>query len=280
MTTLEEVLVALAVAIVLLAVALRLRKLRRDEMRKIAARVERHLLVPPPSPYTPSKGFRLLDGPVDGATHHDPPRPRLEPDHDYVFSESQLAPTYTEIISPLGRHDERWALAKSVRPSRLSSLGARVSIVVLVLLLVAIVTIYYVQHGPKATTTTTTTTTTTPPASTSGSNVNVVWPATLDVTSTSGQEASYQVPASTYRVTVTGTNGPVWTVYTMGPRDTLEWQGDVARGSSESLVLTGVARISLGAPRSATVRVGRSSVAFPSALPATLTLVFTPSSSG
>jgi Tfp pilus assembly protein FimT len=58
MTTLEEVLVVLAVvAIVLLAVALRLRKLRRDEMRKIAARVERHLVCRRPRPTRPPRAF-------------------------------------------------------------------------------------------------------------------------------------------------------------------------------------------------------------------------------
>jgi hypothetical protein len=275
MTTLETALVIAAALIVLVAMGLRLRKLRRDEMRKIAARVERHLMVPPPSPYTPSKGFRLLDGPEGDQPRHHPPRPRLEPDHDYVFSESQLPPTYTESISPLGRHDERWALSKSVRPSRFSSLGARLMIAVLVMALIAIVTLYYVQRGPNATTPTTTTTTTTTRSS-SSTNVNVVWPANLVATSTNGQDATYRVPTTTYRVTVRGSNGPAWTVYTMGPRDTLEWQGDVALGSSESLVMTGTSRISLGAPKNATVRVGQSSVVFPSPLPATLTLVLTP----
>jgi len=53
-----EVALIVVAALALVAVALRLRKLRRDEMRKIANRVERRLVEPPPSPYTPSKGFR------------------------------------------------------------------------------------------------------------------------------------------------------------------------------------------------------------------------------
>src|ERR1035441_10756091 len=94
---------AVFVTLVVVVVLLRVRKLRRDDMRKIAARVDRRLMVPPPSPYTPSKGFRLLDGPVNSAARPEPPRPRLEPDPDYVFSESQL-PSYQERASPLGRH--------------------------------------------------------------------------------------------------------------------------------------------------------------------------------
>src|ERR1017187_1940348 len=93
-----EIVIAVIVVLVALGVTLRLRKLRRDEMRKIAARVDRRLMVPPPSPYTPSKGFRLLDGPVNSDVRPEPPRPRLEPDRDYVFSESQLPPTYQESV--------------------------------------------------------------------------------------------------------------------------------------------------------------------------------------
>jgi hypothetical protein len=269
MTNVEKIVVIAAVVVVLGAVLLRLRKLRRDEMRKIAARVDRRLMVPPPSPYAPSKGFRLLDGPVNDQGHHEPPRPRLEPDREYVFSESQL-PSYAESVSPLGRHDERWALSKSVRPSKFSSLGARLLVLVLVLAVIAIVTLYYVQPGARVKPPPTTTTT----AKTS--NVNVVGPTTLSPSSTSGQDATYRVPASSYRVTVRGTNGPVWTVFTMGPQNTLEWQGEIALGASESLVMRGVSRISLGAPKSATVQVAQSAVDFPASLPPALTLVFTP----
>jgi hypothetical protein len=63
----------------------------------------------------------------------------------------------------------------------------------------------------------------------------------------------------------------------MGPRDTLEWQGKLLLGSDESLSLSGTSRITLGSPRSATVRVGASDVTFPSPLPPTLTLILEPS---
>jgi hypothetical protein len=272
-----EIVIAVIVVLVALGVTLRLRKLRRDEMRKIAARVDRRLMVPPPSPYTPSKGFRLLDGPTNSAARPEPPRPRLEPDRDYVFSESQL-PSYQEGASPLGRHDERWALSKSVRGTSFSTAGARVALLAIVVVVIAIVGFYYAEHGntPSAPSTTTTTTL----ASSTQSNSKVAWPSTLVASLVNGENASYRVPAAKYRVTVSGTNGAVWTVYRMGPQNTLEWQGKINQGSSESLVLSGVSQITLGSPRSATVRVGLSAVAFPSVLPPTLTLILRPPAIG
>ncbi|MGA2970027.1 MAG: hypothetical protein ABSE75_09500 [Acidimicrobiales bacterium] len=273
MSVVLAVVIGVVVALVIVIVTLRLRKLRRDEIRKIASRVDRRLMVPPPSPYTPSKGFRLLDGPInpEGA-RPEPPRPRLETDHDYVFSESQLS-SYQEGVSPLGRRDERWALSKSARPARLAGFGARFGLIVLVILIVAIVGLYYAKHGnpPKTTTTTTTTLT-----SSSAAHSNVVWPSTLVASAASGDNATYRVPVSRYRVTVSGANGAVWTVYRMGPLNTLEWQGSIVKGTSESLVLSGVSKITLGSPHSASVKVGRSNVVFPSTLPATLTLVLRP----
>jgi hypothetical protein len=273
MSVVVTVVIAVGVAFIIVIVALRLRKLRRDEMRKIAARVERRLMVPPPSPYTPSKGYRLLDGPVNPeGPRPEPPRPRLETDREYVFSESQL-PSYQESVSPLGRHDNRWALSKSARPAPLASFGARLGLIVIAILIVAIVGLYYVKHGnpPK-----TTTTTTTSLASSSSTHSKVKWPSTLVASVVSGDNATYRVPVSKYRVTVSGANGAVWTVYRMGPQNTLEWQGRIAQGSSESLVLSGVSKITLGSPHSASVKIGLSTVAFPSTPPATLTLVLRP----
>jgi hypothetical protein len=273
-----EVALIVVAALALVAVALRLRKLRRDEMRKIANRVERRLVEPPPSPYTPSKGFRLLDGPLNSPARPEPPRPRLEPDHEYVFSERQFA-TYQESVSPLGRRDERWALSKSTNRSRFSSIGARFAMILLVVLVVGIIALYYFQHGrhPGTTTTTTTTTSLAVSSSSKQTNTDAVWPATLVATSTVGEDASYAVPVTRYRVTVRATAGPEWTVFQMGPRDTLEWQGKLLPGVDESLVLSGSAHITLGSPRSATVRVGTSTVVLPSPLPPTLTLILQPS---
>jgi hypothetical protein len=268
-----KVVIGVAVVLVIVTVVLRLRKLRRDEMRKIASRVERRLMTPPPSPYTPSKGFRLLDGPINpDGTRPEPPRPRLETDRDYVFSESQL-PSYQESVLPLGRRDTKWALSKSGRPGRFATFGSRLGLIFLVILIVAVVGIYYAKHGnpPKITTTTTTTL-----GSSVSTHSKVVWPSTLVASVVSGDKATYPVPVSKYRVTVSGANGAVRTVYRMGPQNTLEWQGTIAPGSSESLVLSGVSKITLGSPRGVSVKVGLSNVAFPPTLPATLTLVLRP----
>jgi hypothetical protein len=272
-----EIVIGVLAILALTALGLRLRKLRRDEMRTIATRVERQLLEPPPSPYTPSKGFRLLDGPLNVPDRPLPPRPRLEPDREYVFSESQLPPTYQESVSPLGRHDERWALSKSVHRSRFSSLGFRVGLVLVVLAVIAIVSTYYLQRGRQpGSTTTTTSTTLASSTKTKQSTSTVVWPTTLVATLVHGEDASYTVPVTHYRVTVSGTNGPVWTVYQMGPTNTLEWQGKIAQHENESLVLSGASQITLGSPGNAQVRVGLSTVKFPSPLPPTLTLILTP----
>ena len=113
---------ALFVVLLLAAAALRARKLRRDEHREVDAPVERRLTAPPPSPYTPSKGFRLLDGPVNEPLRPVPPRPRLEPGREYVFSESQL-PDYVKSVSPLGRHDVPAALEILLRQSEAEPAG-------------------------------------------------------------------------------------------------------------------------------------------------------------
>ena len=272
MSVAVEVTLAVFVTLVVVVVLLRVRKLRRDDMRKIATRVDRRLMVPPPSPYTPSKGFRLLDGPVNSDIRPDPPRPRLEPDRDYVFSESQLPPTYQESVSPLGRHDERWALSKSVQRSQFSSAGPRVALIAIVVVAVAVVALYYAQRANKPSAPTTTTTL----AGSTQSKGRVDWPTTLAATTLSGSNATYRIPIGHYRVTVSATNGAVWTVFRMGSANTLEWQGTVSQGSSESLVLSGIGRITLGAPHNATVRVGLSAVALPTALPSTLILILQP----
>jgi hypothetical protein len=143
--------------------------------------------------------------------------------------------------------------------------------VLAVAVVVAIVVTYAVEHHPpKKSTTTTTSTTTRPPTTTT------TVPTTLHATSLSGDDASYTVPGARYRVTVTGARGETWAVYNMGPASTLEWQGPVDLGKNESLVMTGDSRITIGSPSSASVTVDGRPVVFPSPLPATLVLVFTP----
>ena len=65
----------------------------------------------PPSPYQPSRGFKMLDG-TESPAPHDVPRPRLDPHKEFVFGE--YSPT-AEVEVPHLRHDERWALDRSMR---------------------------------------------------------------------------------------------------------------------------------------------------------------------
>ena len=158
MTLALKLIVLIAVVIVVTIAALRIRKLRRDELRAMSRPVERRLMSPPPSPYAPSKGFRLLDGPVEEQRRPQPARPRLEADRDYVFSESQL-PSEETIVPSYLRHNEKWALSKSARRST-STAGLRVVVIAIVVVILLGALWLYVDHrktpGTKPPTTTTT----------------------------------------------------------------------------------------------------------------------------
>jgi len=155
-----KVAIAIVVVLVLAVAALRIRKLRRDEMRELSRPVDRRLMSPPPSPYSPSKGFRLLDGAADSARRSEPARPRLEAEREYVFSESQM-PTYDDVRPVALRHNERWALSRSTRRSSLPLTGLGIVIVVVVVVVLVGAIGYFVQHSSNATTTTSSTTTST-----------------------------------------------------------------------------------------------------------------------
>lgn len=160
MTIVLEVVLAVIVVLALAVAALRVRKLRRDELAEDDRPVERRLLVPPPSPYTPSKGFRLLDESADVQVRPEPPKPRLAPEREYVFSEAQL-PAYEESLSPSGRHDERWALSKAGHRSWASMSATRAAVLALIIVVVIFVGYYALhQHSPAKTVVTTPTTST------------------------------------------------------------------------------------------------------------------------
>jgi hypothetical protein len=265
------VVAAVLAAMVLAVVALRVRKLRRDERRLMSRPVDRRLVSPPPSPYQPSRGFRLLDGTVPTDTRPTPQRPRLEPSRDYVFSELS-GPGGDERPELPTRHDAEWALTRSQHRAGAPA-GARFLFVVVVLIAGISVAGYALRHhGPRGHPTTTLVPTTVGPTSTT------TWPARLSPASAdpSAKTATYLVPASRYVVAVSGAAGAVWTVYRMGAANTLEFQGTVASGHTESLEMTGVARVTLGSPHNASVSVGGSPVTLPTPLSAPLTLVFTP----
>jgi hypothetical protein len=266
-----KILSGVVVVLVVGIAALRIRKLRRDEIREMSQPVERRLMSPPPSPYAPSKGFRLLDGPLDSTRRPEPLRPRLETDREYVFSETQM-PGDVDVVPTHLRHSEEWALSKSAR-RQASFTGLRVAVIALVIIVIVGGLGLYLQHrdsknGPTATTTST------KPPSTTTTTIVAALPSSFVATSTSGETATYRVPLPKYQVIVRGALGPTWTVYKMGPQDTLEWQGTVQTGTDESLPMTGDSQITIGAPKSASVTVEGKPVVFPSPLPTTLVLSF------
>lgn len=167
-----KILVAVLVLAVAAVLVLRMRKIGRDRSRVHAVRIDRRLLSPPPSPYTPSKGFRLLDGSSPDGTSEptvrsEPARPRLEPDHDYVFSDAQL-PAYDVVNLAHLRHDEHWALSRSARRGGLSPSGIRVLVIVVVVAVAVLIGTFYLnQHS----TTKPTVSTTTQPVSTTTSTL-------------------------------------------------------------------------------------------------------------
>ena len=160
MTLAIKIVVAIVIVLFIAVAVLRVRKLRRDEMRELSRPVERRLMTPPPSPYQPSKGFRLLDGADDVARRSQPSRPRLDTSHDYVFGETH-APGYDDVRLTTTRHNESWALSRSTRRSSVPLTGLGIVIVVIIVVALVGAIGYFVQHSSSTTTTSTTSTTTT-----------------------------------------------------------------------------------------------------------------------
>jgi len=67
----------------------------------------------PPSPYQPSRGFRILDG-SEPETPPSVQLPRLDPDKEFVFHDATVTPV-EPTHPPHLRHDEQWALDRSMR---------------------------------------------------------------------------------------------------------------------------------------------------------------------
>jgi hypothetical protein len=254
-------------ALVIVGVVLRMRKLREESDHESEALDDRRLVAPPPSPYEPSKGFRLINEAGEPLERGPVQRPRLDPERHYVFSD---AATHNDDALPTHlRHNDDWFLSRSAHRSTTYIVMRAVGIVVLIAIVIAVVATYYVDrsHNPPKGASGTTTTTTVPRTTTTV-------PTALRPTATSGEDADYSVPTSRYRVTVTGARGKSWTVYNMGPSNTLEWQGAVDQGQDKSLIMIGNSQITLGSPSSAAVTVDGHRVIFPAQLPATLVLVF------
>ena len=105
----------------------------------------------PPSPYQPSRGFRILDAnePVES-----PPvqLPRLDPKKEFVLNDTQM--TSGESISPPQlRHDEKWALDRSMRhvPQLHVRRRRRLAWVIVSLVLAAVlVAVLVLGHSPAS----------------------------------------------------------------------------------------------------------------------------------
>lgn len=270
-----KIIAVICVVLLLAGIALRVRKIRRDEMRELSKPIERRLVSPPPSPYSPSKGFRLIDESGEPLQRPAIERPHLDPDHHYVFSETSSSAE--EVVASQLRHKDDWFLSRSSNRSTLTIALRRLVVLLLIALIVAVVLTYYVNHHPSNVPKASATDPTTTLASTT--TTTVAFPSSFQSTSTNGDDALYSVPATNYQVAVTGSLGATWAVYEMGPKNTLEWQGRVAQGHDESLRMIGNSRVTIGSPSSATVSVGGSPVVFPTPLPPTLILVFNATSS-
>jgi hypothetical protein len=259
-----KVLAGIVVVVIVSAVLLRVRKIRRDEMRKLSKPVDRRLMAPPPSPYAPSKGFRLLDG--EGQAVNRPPveRPRLDPSRHYVFNE--LTGASEEVVSSQLRHKDDWFLSRSSHRSTFSILMRRLLVFVVIALVVATLVTYYVHHSNMEKNHSHTSTTTTVAVTTTTL-------AALSPTSTSGDEAIYRLPLATYRVTVVAVGGSTTVAFETGPNNSVEWQGTIASGDEKSIILSGNARVTIGSPQHVTATIAGRTVVFPTTLPPVLALV-------
>lgn len=157
--TLAWVLVAVVLGVVLLlGVALRVRKLRLDETRRFSKPIERRLVTPPASPYAPSRGFRLLDETGEPVSRPPLERPRLDPERHYVFNE--LSANVDEVVSSNPRHNDDWFLSRSSHRSTIFLITRRLVVALVIILVAVVVATFYVDHHPSngghhATTTTT-----------------------------------------------------------------------------------------------------------------------------
>ena len=177
-----KVLAVVALVLVATTVALRVRKLRRDQSRELARSQDRRLVTPPPSPYTPSKGFRLLDGHDQGTVRPAPAPPRLDPQRHYVFSDA-MPSSGDDVVPSISRHDQEWLLHRSSNRSSMGALGAVVAVIAVVAFVVAAIVIA-TRHHPtspsnKTTTSSTTSPTTTTTRPTTSTSHALVAPATI-----------------------------------------------------------------------------------------------------
>jgi hypothetical protein len=255
MNVLVTAAVVLVVVLAAVVVALRWRKMRRDAIEG-AHRRDPRLLSPPPSPYAPSQGFRLVDGetPAPTPTRPAPPRPRLD-ERDYVFGDVG-APSDESLHAP--RHDSRWALERMTRHRRRhwrSRQWMRLGVVVLIVVLAAG---YALQRGHGASPTSSTTT----------------WPSTFVATAHGPHAGSVSAPGSRYVITVTAHTATQ--VVIKGVADNY-FHGPLAAGQSTTSTVNERVAIFLDST-AVSVTLGASKVALPAGASVPYVLTITPTS--
>jgi hypothetical protein len=106
-------LIKIAGAVVLVVLVIAYVARGRRSVRGASPRADSEIPSLPPSPYQPSRGFRLLEG-NEPETPRPVALPRLDPSADFIFSDP-VNPVSDSISPAHLRHDERWALERSMR---------------------------------------------------------------------------------------------------------------------------------------------------------------------
>jgi len=122
----------------------------RGGARRSPSRSEKRPALPP-SPYQPSRGFRILDG-TEPEKLHPVQLPHLDPAKEFVFNDPLAQPNEPVNLLQL-RHDERWALDRSTRHAphprvrRRRRLAWITTVVIVAIGLIAIIAANIHLHG-------------------------------------------------------------------------------------------------------------------------------------
>jgi hypothetical protein len=196
------------------------------------------------------------------------------------FEDTGQMPVRTERRPPPSyRRRREVSMARiSRRPRRL---GAPIAAAVAVIILVTGLAI----AGARSRTPHSTTATTaahheaTRTGSTSSTTSTTVKPTVFAATSTSGNDATYQLPYPSYTVAFTATTGDCY-VEVVNAQGQVPYASVLNAGQTEQLTLTGNSKVDIGAPAYVHVKVDRIPVTFPDPVPAPLNLVFDAAGSG